>query len=70
MMADADGQQDSSGKVEELHSSFTMRWFYRYEVEHLLVRADLELEALYGNFDRSPLGDSSPEMIFVARSHG
>jgi hypothetical protein len=26
------------------------------------------VSAVYGDFDQSPLGDSSPEMIFVAES--
>jgi len=34
-------------------------------VEHLLARCGFRVTALYGNFDRSPLVDASPEMIFV-----
>jgi hypothetical protein len=45
---------------------FEMRWFFRYEVEHLLARTGFMLRAMYGNFDRSAFADSSPEMIFVA----
>ena len=44
-----------------------MRWFYRYEVEHLLARAGFEVVAFYGGFDRRPY-DAVGEMIFVARS--
>ena len=44
-----------------------MRWFYRYEVEHLLARVGLVIEELHGDWDRSPLGPDSPEMIFVCR---
>ena len=40
--------------------------FFRYEVEHLLARCGFRIADLYGDFDRSPLGDTSPEMIFVA----
>jgi len=54
------------GKTERRVHSFQMRWYWRFEVEHLLERAGFTLEAVYGNFDRSPLEDSSPEMIFVA----
>lgn len=56
----------SDGREERLVSAFPIRYFFRYEVEHLLTRAGFRVEALYGNFDRSPLGDDSPEMIFVA----
>ena len=43
-----------------------LRYFFRYEVEHLLARAGLRMSALYGDFDRSSLAGDSPEMIFVA----
>ena len=54
------------GKHERLVMAWTLRYFFRYEVEHLLARCGFQLEALYGNFDRSPLTDDSSEMIFVA----
>jgi hypothetical protein len=43
-----------------------MRYYFRYEIEHLLARTGFEALAIYGDFDKSPLLDSSPEMIFVA----
>jgi hypothetical protein len=46
--------------------SFPMRYFFRFELEHLLARCGFKVTALYGAFDRSPLGDNSPEMIFTA----
>ena len=54
------------GRQERLTERFQFRYFYRFEVEHLLARAGFQLQALYGDFDRSPLRDHSPEMIFVA----
>ena len=54
------------GKHERLVMAWTLRYFFRYEVEHLLSRCGFRVEALHGNFDGSPLGDNSPEMIFVA----
>ncbi len=47
---------------------FRMRWFFRYELEHLLVRAGLEIVSLWGNFDRSPFGAGSPAILYVARA--
>lgn len=44
-----------------------LRWFHRYELEHLLARAGFELEALYGGFDRRPWAPGG-ETIVVARS--
>jgi hypothetical protein len=46
--------------------SFPVRYLFRLEVQHLLVRAGFRLVDVLGGFDRSPLGDRSPEMIFVA----
>jgi ubiquinone/menaquinone biosynthesis C-methylase UbiE len=42
-------------------------WATKNEWLGLLDVAGLELEALYGTFDREPLGDDSREYIFVAR---
>jgi hypothetical protein len=56
----------ADGRQERLVMAWTLRYFFRYEVEHLLARSGFRLEALYGNFDGSPLRDTSPEMIFVA----
>jgi SAM-dependent methyltransferase len=56
------------GKIERRVHSFQMRWYMRVELEHLLARAGFTIEALYGDFDRSPLTDAAPEMIVVARA--
>jgi SAM-dependent methyltransferase len=42
-------------------------WATKNEWLGLLDVAGLELEALYGSFDRQPLGDDNREYIFVAR---
>jgi len=55
----------ADGRQERLVMAWTLRYFFRYEVEHLLARCGFRIEALYGNFDSSPLEDASPEMIFV-----
>jgi len=57
---------DADGGTERLIQRFSMRWFSRFEIEHLLARTGYSVEAVYGNFDRSALTDESPEMIFVA----
>ncbi|MCI0585306.1 MAG: class I SAM-dependent methyltransferase [Planctomycetes bacterium] len=56
------------GKVEEVRISLSIRWFHRFEIEHLLARSGLLVEAIYGGFDRRPLADDSPEMVFLARA--
>jgi SAM-dependent methyltransferase len=54
------------GHTERLVQAFPFRYFFRYEVEHLLARCGFRVAELFGSFDRAPLRDNSPEMIFVA----
>lgn len=56
------------GRQERLVFAWTLRYFFRYEVEHLLGRCGFRVAALYGNFDRSALADASTEMIYVAEA--
>ena len=53
-------------REERLVFAFTIRYFFRYEVEHLLARCGFRVAGLYGGFDRAPLAATSTEMIFVA----
>jgi SAM-dependent methyltransferase len=46
---------------------FSMRWFWRYELEHLLARAGFAEVEIYGDFDRRPVGPDTPAFIAVAR---
>ena len=43
-----------------------MRWFYRYEVEHLLARAGFGATTFHGGFDRRPWS-AGGEIVVVAR---
>jgi SAM-dependent methyltransferase len=56
------------GKKERLVFAWPLRYFFRYEVEHLLARCGFRVKALYGNFDRTPLENISPEMIYIAQN--
>ena len=59
---------NANGREERLVHAFPFRYFFRYEMEHLLARAGFEIEALYGDFDGGPYGSKHPgELIFVAR---
>jgi SAM-dependent methyltransferase len=55
--------------IDSSDTSITMRWFYRYELEHLLARTGFELVALYGGYDERPY-DATGEIIIVARAAG
>ncbi len=58
---------DQGAVLSRSYRSFTLRYLHRYEAEHLLARAGFEVEALYGDFFGAPFGDTSPEMVWVAR---
>ncbi|MBU0984424.1 MAG: class I SAM-dependent methyltransferase [candidate division Zixibacteria bacterium] len=59
----------ANGISERIVHAFPVRYLFRYEMEHLLARSGFHLEHIFGNFDRSPLTDQSPEMIFVAKKN-
>lgn len=54
------------GRKERYIQSFPFRYFFRYEVEHLLELSGFKVLELFGDFDRSKLSSDSPEMMFVA----
>jgi SAM-dependent methyltransferase len=54
------------GRTERLVQSFPMRYYYRYEMEHLLELCGFRVIELFGDFDRSAFSGDSPEMIFIA----
>ena len=56
------------GRKERMVFAWPLRYFFRYEVEHLLARCGFRVAAEYGDFDRTPVRDDSPEMIFVAEA--
>lgn len=54
------------GREEKFAERFPIRYFFRYEVEHLLARAGFGVTDIYGSFDRATFADDSSEMIVVA----
>jgi SAM-dependent methyltransferase len=58
------------GRTERLVQSFPMRYYYRYEMEHLLELCRFKVVDLFGDFDRSAFAGDSPEMIFIAEKIG
>ena len=59
--------REAAGETRRIVQTFPMRYFYRYELEHLLARAGFEITELYGDFDRSAFQDDSPEIIIAAK---
>jgi SAM-dependent methyltransferase len=55
------------GRQERHHYPSPMRYFFRYEVEHLLARTGFSTDAVYADFDRAPFGGRYPsELVFLA----
>lgn len=52
--------------VATTHAPLTLRYVFRYEMEHLLARAGFRVDALFGDFRRGPF-QASREQIWVAR---
>jgi ubiquinone/menaquinone biosynthesis C-methylase UbiE len=61
---------DESGVVvSKRYVPLNLRYFYRFEMQHLLELCGYRLEALYGDFQRGPFRYGG-EQIWVARVHG
>jgi len=59
------------GREERLVHAFALRYIFRFEAEHLLVRAGFAVEHIYAGFDKSAYGSTYPgELILVARKTG
>jgi len=54
---------DEEGRRQSAEWSFSFRFFFRYELEHLIARSKLKLKAIYGDFAESPLDSSSKEFV-------
>jgi SAM-dependent methyltransferase len=48
-------------------SEFAMRYFFRFELEHLLARAGFARVALHGDFQGTPFGPGASDFAVVAR---
>jgi SAM-dependent methyltransferase len=59
--------EDNVVVKREFGKPLTVRYHFRYEMEHLLARAGFEIEALYGNLEKERYTATSPDFIWVAR---
>ena len=59
---------DDGVVASKVYRGLRLRYLFRYEMEHLLIRAGYEVEALYGDCFNSEFEDTSPEMIWLARA--
>ncbi len=53
--------------LDRFYRDFQMRYLFRYELQHLLELSGFQLEALYGDFQRTPFDEESREQVWVVR---
>ena len=57
--------QDGRERVEKWN--FKFRFYFRYEIEHLIKRSKLTLEKIHGDFNGGELTESSKEFLVICR---
>ncbi len=60
-------RKNAAGRWAGKQRRMTMRYSYRYELEHLLWRAGFEMQTCYGWFDRSPYTGTTGILVVVAK---
>lgn len=61
-------ERSSGGeRVGSEEARFRMRWFWRFELEHLLARAGFAQVEMFGDFDRRAISADTPAFVVVAR---
>jgi len=59
-------EEGADGTLRRHVLPFTMRWLYRFELEHLLIRAGFVIEAWFGDYELGPYTNESSQLIVVA----
>jgi SAM-dependent methyltransferase len=58
---------DEDGEQRQGDWDFVLRFFFRYELEHLVARSRLTLESLHGDFQGGALTPDSKEFVVTCR---
>lgn len=59
---------ETNGEQSSFTTTYPMRYFFRYEVEHLLARVGFEIKAVYADYQQTSMEEFKPgEMIFLSR---
>jgi len=58
---------DENGKINSHSWQFQMRYFFHWEIEHLIARSPLKLETILGDYEENPLTNQSKDFIVVCR---
>jgi len=58
---------EEKGKEIEKEWAFPMRYFFKYELEHLIARSRLTLVNIFGDYQDHPLDSNSIEFVVVCQ---
>jgi SAM-dependent methyltransferase len=58
---------DEEGGQKTSSWQFPMRFFFRYELEHLIARSKLKLDHIYGDYEGGDLGRGSKDFVVVCQ---
>ncbi len=58
---------DEGGTERSASWTFDMRFYFRYELEHLVRLSKLTLETIYGDYERGALVEGSKDFVVVCR---
>jgi len=61
---------DEDGGKRTESWTLQMRYFFRYELEHLVHRSKLSLQNIFGDYSEGALGPESKDFITVCRRNG
>lgn len=67
IVAYTDELDEDSVVLRRKYRRLSFSWLHPRQSRDLLEAAGFEIEALYGDFDRSPFAEGSPEQIWLAR---
>ncbi|MDQ3022241.1 MAG: class I SAM-dependent methyltransferase [Bacteroidota bacterium] len=56
---------DENGEQRKDDSKFSLRYFFRYELENLIGRTKFKLDKMYGDFNRGELNNDSKDFVIV-----
>ncbi len=67
ILAWTDELDDEGVLIRRRYRRLSFSWIEPDQMRALLEEAGFEIEALYGDFDRSPLTETSPEQVWIVR---
>jgi SAM-dependent methyltransferase len=61
---------DEDGKKKEETLNMQLRFYFKYEIEHLIARSKLKLVGIYGGYDERPLDKTSKDFVVICQKLG